>query len=116
MQAKLSIPTLILCAFTFLILIAPTAYSDSHAGVADFYESYIVKKIKNCDSKSILLRSSRSKNLRAYAMMEAQKAAFLSAEKETLVNEMVEMKLNTKDYKVELYLNNQFLDRVHHRK
>jgi hypothetical protein len=55
-----------------------------------------------------MLSSSRSLNLQDYAKMEAQKARFLEAEKEILVKEMIEMQLELKHYKVELFLNSRF--------
>jgi hypothetical protein len=43
--------------------------------------------------------------------MKAQKARFLEAEKEILVKEMIEMQLEPKHYKVELFLNSRFQER-----
>jgi len=41
-----------------------------------YYKSCIAKEIVKCDSKVVLLRTSKSKNLQDYAKMEAQKADF----------------------------------------
>ena len=48
--------------------------------------------------------------------MEAQKAEFLKAEKEMLVKEMIEMQLEPKHYKVELFLNSRFQERNRYKK
>ena len=64
----------------------------------------------------VLLRSSKSENLQEYAMMAAQKASFLDNEKEILVKEMIEMGLEPKQYKVDLFLNSRFRESVQHKK
>ena len=116
MRAKLFITSLILCSFAFLILLIPTTYSVDLNERGDFYESCIVRKIKKCDSRAFLFRSSRSKNLREYAELEAQKAAFFDKEKEILIKQMVEMQIEPKHYKIDLFLNSQFQKKVQHTK
>lgn len=108
MQAKLLPASLIICALIFLNFITQTAYSDDPKDRVDYYESCIVKKIKKCDSMFVMLSSSKSENLREYARLEAQKAAFLDNEKEMLVKEMIEIRLEPKQYKVDLFLNSRF--------
>jgi len=88
-----------------------TALSGDQEERVKYYESCIVKEIVKCDSKFVLLSSSRSINLKNYAKMEAQKARFLEAYKEILVKEMTEMQLEPKHYKVELFLNSRFHER-----
>ena len=114
MQAKVLATAIILGVFGSLILLLPTGFSGDLEEREEFYKSCIIKKIKKCDSKVVLLSSSKSKNLKEHAMIEAQKAAFLDKEKEKLVERMVEMKMEPKDYKVELFLNSQFQKKVRH--
>jgi hypothetical protein len=84
--------------------------------IVKYYKSCIAKEIVKCDSKVVLLRTSKSKNLQDYAKMEAQKADFFNAEKEMLVKEMIEMQLKPKPYKVELFLNHRFQERDRYKK
>jgi len=116
MQAKSLITSLILCAFTFFCLVIPSAYSSDHMEVADYYESCIVKKIKKCSSMVVLLSSSKSENLIDYAKMEAHKASFLYNEKEILVKEMIEMGLEPKQYRIDLFLNSRFQESFPYKK
>jgi hypothetical protein len=58
---------------------------------------------------------SSSKNLQDYARMEAKKAEFYRAEKNRLVKEMVELWLELKQYKVDLFLNSKFQEWNGHR-
>jgi hypothetical protein len=116
MQAKAQTIILILIVFAFMGLLNSTVFSGDYEERAKYYESCIVKKIVKCDSKFVLLSSSKSINLQDYAKMEAQKARFLRAEKEVLVKEMTEMQLEPKHYKVELFLNSRFFERNSYKK
>jgi hypothetical protein len=111
MQAKVLTICLMVGVSAFIGLLNSTAFSGDHEKLAKYYESCIVREIAKCDSKLVLLRTSKSKNLQDYAKMEAQKAKFFNAEKEILVKEMIEMQLKPKHYKVELFLNNRFQER-----
>jgi hypothetical protein len=111
MQAKVLTICLMVGVSAFIGLLNSTAFSGDHEKLAKYYESCIVREIAKCDSKLVLLRTSKSKNLQDYAKMEAQKAKFFNAEKEMLVKEMIEMQLKPKHYKVELFLNNRFQER-----
>ena len=93
-----------------------TSFSGDLQITKEFYESCIVKEIVKCDAKSALLSSSRSLNLRNYAKMKAQEARFLEAEKEALVKQMLEMKLEPKQYKVELFFNSRFREKNRYKK
>ena len=108
MQANVLAISLMVGVSAFIGLLNSTALSDDHEGLSKFYESCIVREIVKCNSKLILLRTSKSKNLQDYANIEAQKARFLEAEKEILVKEMTEMQLEPKHYKVELFLRSRF--------
>jgi hypothetical protein len=111
MQAKVLTICLMVGGSAFIGLLNSTAFSGDHEKLAKCYESCIVREIAKCDSKLVLLRTSKSKNLQDYAKMEAQKAKFFNAEKEMLVKEMIEIQLKPKQYKVELFLNNSFQER-----
>ena len=115
MQANLSIIILIIGVFAFIGALNSAAFSGEHDQTAKYYESCIVKEIVKCNSKLVLLRTSKSKNLQDYARTEAQKAVFFDAEKEMLVKEMIEMQLDPKHYKVELFLNRRFQEGKRHR-
>ncbi len=108
MKSKVLIISSIITVCVLWGALNSTVFSSDHAERAKYYESCIVKKIVKCDSKFAMLSSSRSLNLQNYAKMEAQKARFLEAEKEILVKEMMEMQLEPKHYKVELFLNSRF--------
>ena len=116
MKAKVLIINLMISISVFWGLLNSTAFSGEDEEMATYYESCIVKKIEKCNSKLVLLSSSKSKNLQEYAKMEAQKAEFLKAEKEMLVKEMIEMNLEPKHYKVELFLNSRFREKDQHTK
>jgi hypothetical protein len=107
MKAKVLTISLIVGVSAFIGLLNSTAFSGDHE-LSKYYESFIVRKIEKCDSKSVLLLTSKSKNLQDYAKMEAQKATFFNAEKEMLVKEMIEIQLEPKQYKIDLFLNNKF--------
>jgi hypothetical protein len=111
MKAKVLTICLMVGVSAFIGLLNSTAFSGDHEKLAKYYESCIVREIAKCDSKLVLLRTSKSKNLQDYAKVEAQKAEFFNAEKEMLVKEMIEMQLKPKHYKVELFLNNRFQER-----
>jgi hypothetical protein len=88
--------------------------SDDHEELAKFFNNCIVKEIVKCESKSVLLSASKSKNLQDYARMKAKKAEFLNAEKKMLVDEMIEMQIEPKHYKVELFLNSRYQQWARH--
>ena len=68
-----------------------------------------VKKIAKCQSKTIL-KTSRSENLQLTAEIAADQVRFLSLNKDTLVNEMMEKGIGPKPYKIEHYLNSRFYE------
>ena len=108
MRKKVLIIGLIIAVLGFMDFLHSTAFSGDNEEKSKYFESCIVKEIAKCDSKSALLSSSKSEHLKDYARMEALKAEFLKAEKEILVKEMVEMQIEQKHYKVELFLNRRF--------
>ena len=111
MQEKILIMILIIGAAVFMGQLNLAVFSGDNSELAKFFNSCIVKEIVKCESKLVLLSASKSKNLQDYAKMKAQKAEFLNAEKKMLVDEMIEMQIEPKHYKVELFLNSQFQQR-----
>lgn len=111
MQEKILIMILMIGAAVFMGQLNLAVFSGDHGELAKYYNSCIVKEIVKCESKLVLLSASKSKNLQDYAKMKAQKAEFLNAEKKMLVKEMIEMQIEPKHYKVELFLNSQFQQR-----
>jgi hypothetical protein len=110
MQAKVLIISLTVSVFALTGLLNPIAFSADQEQIAKYYESCIVREIKKCDLKLVLLRKSRSKNLQDYARMEALKAEFFRADKDMLVKEMIETQIEPKHYKIESFLNSRFRD------
>jgi len=72
------------------------------------YERCIVKKIVRCESQAELLETSRSPTLRKYAELQDKKAQFYDAEKEMLINLMIQNRLEPKQYKVEYFMEHQY--------
>ena len=109
---------LILTAGVFALMgfLNSAAFSGDYEEKVKKYESCIVREIEKCSSKLVLLGDSSSKNLQDYARMEAQKAEFYRAEKDRLVKEMVELWLELKQYKVDLFLNGKFQEWYRNRK
>ena len=94
--------------FTVFIGIFPSiGLSNDFIKRTQFYNHCIVKEISKCQSKGIML-TSRSDNLRIYALLETQKAAFFADEKDRLIKEMMEREVKLKDYQVEYFLNKRF--------
>ena len=108
MQEKILILILTIGASVFMGPLNLAIFSDDHGELAKFFNSCIVKEILKCESKMALLSASKSKNLQDYAKMKAKKAEFLNAEKKMLVDEMIEMQIEPKHYKVELFLNSRY--------
>jgi hypothetical protein len=111
MQVNVMIISLIIAVYVFAGPQNSTAFSANQEETAKYYKICIVNEIAKCDSKLVMLSTSRSKNLQDYAKMEAHKAEFFKAEKERLIREMIEIQLDPKHYKVELYINSRFQER-----
>jgi hypothetical protein len=86
-----------------------SAESQSDGHLKKKYETCIVKKIAKCQSKTNL-KTSRSENLQLTAEIAADQVRFLSLNKNTLVNEMMEKGIGQKPYKIEHYLNSRFYE------
>ena len=87
-----------------------TAQSESEDELIKFYKSCIQKKISNCNAKAIL-KTSRSANLQKKADLSIRQAAFITANKDMLINEMIDQGVGYKYYKVDYYLNKRFYEK-----
>ena len=72
------------------------------------YEICIAQRIQKCESLANMLHTSRSVTLQNYAIVQDQKAQFLDAQRETLIDAMIELQLDPKRYKIEHFLDEQF--------
>ena len=67
----------------------------------------INETISKCHSKA-QLKESKSVHLQSCAAVKLKKANFLSMNKEMLIKEMVERGIDSKQYKIEYFLNKKF--------
>ena len=74
-----------------------------------FYETCLSEKIIRHQTKTIL-KNSNSKNLRLDAETAAQKATFLTLNRNMLVEEMIEQDIDLKGYQIDFYLNKRFYE------
>lgn len=92
---------------SFIGIFPSNGFSAEIEKNAEFYNHFVMKEITKCQSKMIMLNSN-SDNLRNYALLEVQKAAFYLKEKDTLIGGMMAQNIRYKDYQVEYYLNCRF--------
>ena len=108
MYSKPLIICLMIVLGAMIAVYHPTGIAGEKKDLAPYYESCVVKKIEMCKSQAAMLQTSRSANLRKYARIQAQMAHYYNAEKKMLVNTMIQMDLEPKDYKIERFLDDQF--------
>ena len=82
--------------------------SDELVDLATLYEYSIVKKIEKCESQADMLHTSASETLRQHAELQDKKAQFFDAQKDMLVQAMIQRRLEPKQYKIEHFLEVQF--------
>lgn len=70
-------------------------------------EALVDEYINSCDAKSELL-SSRSENIRNSARRSCMKASYCRNNREELIQEMLDRKIDPKSYKVRLFLSERF--------
>ena len=75
----------------------------------DIYGGFIDKEVHQCAKRSKQLCTSKFPSIQASSAIDCLKAAFLNFHKEELVAMMVDKDVGTKDYQMEIFLNNQFL-------
>jgi hypothetical protein len=73
-----------------------------------FYGDCINKYISRCQTKAVLLKNLKFKNIQKIASEAQQKAAFLSENKDRLIHEMIAENIGKKQYKAKLYLNKRY--------
>ena len=86
-----------------------TGQTGDEGQLEKYYNEYISKSISKNQSKASL-QASKSANLRSSGALCAQKVTFLTSNRDTLVNEMIENKIGTKPYKIDHYLNKRFYE------
>jgi len=106
MQASVLILNLIV--FVFMGFLNSTAFSGDYEEMTKYYENCIFREIEKCSSKLILLGDSKSENLQDYVRIKAKKLEFLAAEQDRLIEEMINIKFEPKNYKIDLFLNSRF--------
>jgi hypothetical protein len=89
------------------VLHAPEDSSERN-DLSKLYENCIVKKIEKCESQADLLYASRSETLRSHARLQDKKAQFWDAQKDMLIDTMLQSRLEPKQYKIEHFLEVQF--------
>jgi hypothetical protein len=108
MDAKVLLTGLIIFVGALIGVLYPTGVAGQREDLTKVYESCIIKKIEKCESQADFLHTSRSVTLRQYAELQDKKAEFFYLEKETLINLMIQNRLEPKQYKMEHFLEEQF--------
>ena len=94
-------------ALSVMVLMVIPVMGGEKAAMKAFYKSAIDQEIRLCKEQTVLL-SSRSPNLRLKGHREASKAIFLETHRDALVEDMVRLDLEPKDYMVDRFLNGRF--------
>ena len=92
-------------------LISSLSDAGDHAALNQsriYYEKHINKYISRCQTKVALLKRLKFKNIQKIVITAQHKAAFLSENKDRLIDEMTAKNIGRKQYKVNLYLNKRF--------
>ena len=89
-----------------------TAEAGEREQLRSIYSNHIIEAITKSHSKSGLVRS-KSENLQTSGILARQKAIFLTANHDSLVDEMVENGVGTKPYQIDYFLNKRFYESNH---
>ena len=89
------------------LLAVPAMGGDEAQTKRLVYEDALDDEIAQSRQMTFLL-TSRSANLRMKGHREASKAMFLESHRDQLVDDMLKMNLEPKDYKVDRFLNDRF--------
>ena len=101
--------TMIVMALALMVALPNTGQAGENEQLKKYYKDYISKCILKNQSKAGL-QTSKSANLRSSGALCAQKVAFLTRNRDVLVDEMIENKIGTKPYKIDYYLNKRFYE------
>ena len=108
MDAKVWLISLMVSVGTLIGVQQPTGIADEKEELVKIFEISIAKTIEKCESRAELAETSGSVTLRQYAELQDKKAEFLDAEKDVLIDLMIQSRLEPKQYKIEHFLEDQF--------
>ena len=108
MKAQFLSIILIAAMAALMSTISATDETPALAQTSKFYEDCITKYISRYHTKAALFKNLKFKNIQKIVSLALQKAAFLSENKDRLINEMIAENIGKKYYKIELYLNKRF--------
>lgn len=108
MYAKAVVLVLVVAIGAMIGGLFTTGIAGERRDPVQIYERCIVKKIEKCESLADLLYTSRSVTLRNYAIVQDQKAQFLDTQRKMLIDAMIRIQLDPKQYKIEHFLDEQF--------
>ena len=94
-----------------LLVLPSIGFSDDEEAKIKFYESCIVREIARCEAKSFMLNS-ESQNLHEYAQVRVEKARFLTEEKDSLIQELIDEQIPLRDHSIQVYLNSRFYEEI----
>ena len=108
MQRKVAI---IIAVIIALVLSASSVFSEESnpTNLLKYYDQVIDEKIHQCLSKASL-KDSKSAILRDCAALETEKAAFLTDNKDRLIEGLLKQNVGKKLYKIDFYLNKEFFE------
>lgn len=112
MDTKILIIGLMFAFGALISLLHSPELSDEMVDLATLYEYSIVKKIEKLESQADMLHTSGSDTLRHHAELQDKKAQFFDAQRDMLVNAMIQRRLEPKQYKIEHFLEVQFYQSV----
>ena len=104
----------VLAAMAVIVMAIPALAGENEKLRRTYYNNAIANEIIRCHDLEMLLASD-SPRLRLKGHREAFKALFLEVYKEQLVNAMMVLNLDCKQYKVHLFLNKCFRLQGSHR-
>ena len=108
MYAKAIIMSLMVAAGGTIGVMHSPGISGEKLALVELYEKSIIQRIVKCETQADILYTSKSATLQNYADLQIRKAQFFEAEKDMLINIMIENQIEPKRYKIEHFLDNQF--------
>ena len=106
--------TIILSVIMFLAILWSSQATSQQAGNLDlksYYATYIDELVSHCKNKASR-HNSKFETIRQTAALYCLKADFLKSHKDTLVEEMAAQNIETKNYKMNYYLNGRFFNEL----